>query len=416
LSGNYSQFQQAFGSPSQLQNNPNYGLFIQDEWRIRRDLTFNIGVRYDIQDLPDPISTDTDNVAPRFGFAYSPDLKTVVRGSFGLYYERVPLRATSNALQREGSKYVTAIILPGSADAPIFPYVLPRQPNSLSTRPSVTRIDTNIENGLSHQANLQIERELPFDTSVSAGYIYLRGLHLILSRNINVPTCSDATANLCRPHPEFGNISRYEGSGNSDYHGLVLSLNRRAGKWGSTRVSYTLSKAIDNVGNFFFSSPQNNFDLRDDRGLSDNDQRHRLTVSGTIRGPEEARSSLTGRLFRGITLSYIFTYASAPPFNIQAGVDLNNDTNNNDRPLGIGRNTGRGFDFASVDLRLSRLIRFGDRWSLELLAEGFNILNGSNYSVPNNIFGINQSPRPGFGSPTVALDARQFQFGMKISM
>lgn len=416
LSGNYSQFQQAFGSPSQLQNNPNYGLFIQDEWRIRRDLIFNIGVRFDIQDLPDPIDTDTDNIAPRFGFAYSPGAKTVVRGSFGLFYDRVPLRATSNALQRDGSKYVTAIILPDSPDAPIFPNLLARQPNRLGTRPSVTRIDPNIESGLSHQANLQIEHELPFDTTVSAGYIYLRGLHLILSRNVNVPTCSDATANLCRPDPEFGNISRYEGSGDSAYHGLVLSLNRRDGKWGNTRVSYTLSKAIDNVGNFFFSSPQNNFDLRDDRGRSDNDQRHRLTVSGSLRDPEDARSSLPGRLFRGITLSYIFTYASAPPFNIQAGADLNHDTNNNDRPLGIGRNTGRGFDFASVDLRLSRLIRFGDRWSLELLAEGFNILNRSNYSVPNNIFGTNQAPRPGFGIPTVALDARQFQFGMKFSM
>lgn len=185
---------------------------------------------------------------------------------------------------------------------------------------------------------------------------------------------------------------------------------------GSTRVSYTLSKAIDNVGNFFFSSPQNNFDLRDDRGLSDNDQRHRLAVSGTLQGPGERKGSIAGRMFGGFILSYVFTYASATPFNLQAGTDLNRDTTNNDRPLGVGRNTGRGFNFASIDLRLARRIRIGDRYALELLAEGFNILNRSNFGVPNNIFGTGQTPRPGFGSPTAAFDARQFQFGMKLSM
>ena len=73
LSGNYSQFQQAFGVPSQAQKNPNFGVFARDEWKVRRDLTLNVGVRYDLQFLPDPIETDTDNVAPRFGFAYTPE-------------------------------------------------------------------------------------------------------------------------------------------------------------------------------------------------------------------------------------------------------------------------------------------------------------------------------------------------------
>jgi len=98
LSGNYFSYQQAFGAPSQLQSNPNIGVFIQDEWRVRPDLTLNAGLRYDAQFLQEPIKTDTDNLAPRLGIVYAPgDRKTVIRASFGLYYDRIPLRATSNA-------------------------------------------------------------------------------------------------------------------------------------------------------------------------------------------------------------------------------------------------------------------------------------------------------------------------------
>ncbi|MGH9930595.1 MAG: TonB-dependent receptor domain-containing protein, partial [Pyrinomonadaceae bacterium] len=107
LSGNYSTFQQAFGVSDQLQSNPNVGFFGQDEWRIRPNLTINAGLRYDLQFLPGPIRTDANNFAPRLGLAYAPgDRKTVIRTSFGVYYDRIPLRATSNALQRDGAKYV----------------------------------------------------------------------------------------------------------------------------------------------------------------------------------------------------------------------------------------------------------------------------------------------------------------------
>ena len=416
LSGNYSQFQQAFGADSQKQKNPNFGVFVQDEWKPLRRLTFNSGLRYDLQFLPDPIATDKNNVAPRFGFAYSPDEKTVLRGSYGLFYDRIPLRATSNALQRDGSKYIVAILSRTSPDAPVFPNALTVQPSVLTTKPSVTRIDTNIENSSSQQANLQIERELPFNASVSIGYLYLRGQNIILSRNVNVPTCAAAVnANLCRPDPNFGNISRYEGSGDSYYNGLVVSLNKKQGRWASARLSYTLSKSIDNAGNFFFSSPQDNFNLRGERGLSDNNQRHRLTLSGTFNTPKTIENQFARRAFGGFQLSYIFTYASRLPFNVLAGSDLNGDSNNNDRPFGLGRNTGVGFDFASFDLRLSRRFQLTEKLNLELLAEGFNLFNRANYSVPNNTFGTAATPLATFGRPTAAFDPRQIQFGFRFN-
>ena len=406
LNGNYLNYQQAFGVPNQVQSNPNFGVFVQDEWRVRPDLTLNAGLRYDVQWLPDPIQTDTDNFSPRVGIVWAPgDRKTVVRASIGLYYDRIPLRATSNALQRDGSKFLVVQLSPIQPGAPVFPNVLALQPATLPTKPNITRIDPNIETSYSRQANLQIERELPGNAVVSVGYLHLRAYHVILSRNVNVPTvpASAGIPNLGRPDPNWGNISRFESSGRSNYDGLVVSFNKRAARWANVRVSYTLSKTIDDAGNFFFSSVQNNFNIRDDRGLSDNDQRHRLVTSGSIDAPH------------GFQFGYIFTYASRLPFNVLLGNDRNLDTNNNDRPVGVGRNTGRGFDFASLDLRVSKRFKLTERVDLQLLAEGFNMLNRANFGVPNNTFGTGVNPLPAFGQPTQAFDPRQFQFGMKVT-
>jgi len=418
LSGNYLSFQQAFGVPSQFQSNPNVGVFAQDEWRVRPDLTINAGLRYDLQFLPDPIQTDTNNVSPRLGIVYAPgDRKTVIRASYGLYYDRLPMRATSNALQRDGSKYIVVQLSPGQPGAPVFPNILAVQPATLPTKPNITRIDPDIESSYSQQANLQLERELPGNAIVSVGYLHVRGLHLILSRNVNVPTvpASAGIPNLGRPDPNWGNIARFESSGKSNYDGMVVSYNQRATPWASLRVSYTLSKTIDDAGNFFFSSVQNNFDINDDRGLSDNDQRHRLVISGSLEAPTENKATGFQHFLNGFQLGYIFTYASRLPFNMLVGSDRNFDTNNNDRPLGVGRNTGRGFDFASLDLRLSRRFELTERVDLQLLAEGFNVLNRSNLGIPNNTFGSGVQPLPRFGQPTAAFDPRQFQFGMKVS-
>jgi carboxypeptidase family protein len=418
LTGNYVSYQQAFGAPEQFQSNPNFGVFVQDEWRVRPDLTINAGVRYDAQFLPDPIETDTDNIAPRLGIVYAPgNRKTVVRASYGLYYDRIPLRATSNALQRDGSKYLVVQLSPTQPGAPAFPNVLAVQPATLPTKPNITRIDPNIESSYSQQANLQIERELPANTVVSVGYLHVRARHLILSRNVNVPTvpASAGIPNLGRPDPNWGNISRFESSGNSAYDGLVVSLNQRATRWSNLRVSYTLSKTIDDAGNFFFSTVQDNFNLRDDRGLSDNDQRHRLVISGSLEMPKHSKPSSLQRVLSGFQLAYIFTYGSRLPFNVLLGTDRNFDTNNNDRPRGVGRNTGRGFDFASLDLRVSRRFKLTEGVDLQLLAEGFNVLNRSNLGLPNNTIGSAATPLPTFRQPTQAFDPRQFQFGIRVN-
>ncbi len=416
LANRYTTFQQAFGATDQFQSNPNIGLFVQDEWRPWPHLTINAGLRYDAQFLPDPITTDANNFGPRLGIAYAPgDRKTVVRASFGIFFERLPLRATSNALQRDGTKYKVAVLAFGQPGAPAFPSTLAEFPPNVLV--SITTIDPNIKNAYSRQASLQVERELWPSTSLSVGYLHTRGFHLILSRNVNVPRfpASAGVPNLGRPDPRFANMGRFESSGGSAYDGLTVSLNRRFQRWFGARLSYTFSKSIDNAGNAFFFSPQDNFNLNDERGLSDNDQRHRLALSGTFEVPPGESKSIIRRSLRGFQLSYIFSYSSSLPFNIILGNDRNFDTNSNDRPVGVGRNTGRGFDFASLDLRLSRRFRLSERWRLETIIEGFNVLNRTNLQLPNNVFGAGATPLPSFGQPNGAADPRQLQFGLRLS-
>ncbi len=414
--GRYVTFQQAFGEISQFQNNPNIGFFVQDEWKPRADLTINAGLRYDAQFLPDPIQTDANNFAPRLGVAYAPgDHRTVIRASYGIYFDRLPLRATSNALQRDGTKYKTAVLSFGQPAAPVFPNALPAFPSNVLV--SITTIDPGIKNAYSQQASLQIERELSRSMSVSVGYLRVRGLHIIVSRNVNVPRfpASAGVPNLGRPDPRFANVGRFESSGDSYYNGMILSFKKRLQGWAEARVSYTYSKAIDDAGNAFFFTPQDNLNLRDDRGLADNDQRHRLSLSGWFQTPHAAKGDSALRHALGdFQLSYIFQYGSALPFNILLGVDRNFDTSVNDRPVGVARNAGRGFDFKSLDVRVSRKFNVTERVSLEAMIEGFNVLNRTNFQLPNGTIGTGVMPLPSFGRPTAADNPRQIQFGLRV--
>lgn len=406
-SGVYAQFQQAFGEPRQTQRNPNLALFVQDEWRAGGNLTVNLGLRYDAQGIDDPISTDWNNLSPRVGFAWAPgSRRTVVRGAFGIYYDRIPLRAVSNALQRDGAKYRVAVLSLGQAGAPVFPRVLDTFPDGVVT--AITTMDPEIESGESRQASVQLERDLGFGTAVSVSYQSLRGSKIIMSRNLNVPTLSAAQAaalavpNLGRPDPRFANIGQFGSLGRSQYDGVTLSARTQLRTWGQTRLSYSYGKAMDDAGNAFFSSPQDNFDIHADWGLSDNDQRHRFVWSGSAEAPV------------GVQLAWLFSYGSPQPFNIQTGGDRNNDTNVNDRPAGVARNTGVGFASTSLDLRLGYRFRLRERASVEASVDAFNVLNRTNLLFPNNIIGTGATPLPTFGVATAAADPRQIQFGVRV--
>jgi hypothetical protein len=401
FTGNYTTYTQAFGTVDWFQTNPNLGWFIQDEWKPRRDLTINAGLRHDVSWLAAGIQTQGRNFSPRLGIAWTPgDSKTVVRASFGQYFDRIPLRAVANALRGAGTGYKTVSLQRAQAGAPQFPNKLAAFPAGVLF--NLATIDPNIKNAYTIQANVQVERELTPNLSASAGYLHVRGAHIIMQRNLNAPTATAAQdpVNLGRPNPNFGNITQYSGQGDAYYDGLTVSVQNRRSTRFMARLSYTYSKTIDNTGNAFFSSPQDNFNLRNNRGLSDNDQRHRLTASGQV--------SLAGWRF-----SPIFIYGSPYPFNVLTGGQTIQTTAA--RPVGVGRNTGRGFNSAVLDLRISRQFVSHEPIQVELIAESFNVLNRTNLQFPNNVFGTGTVPLPAFGRATNASDPRQIQLGLRIS-
>jgi hypothetical protein len=238
-----------------------------------------------------------------------------------------------------------------------------------------------------------------------------------MSRNINVPTLTAAEANaigdtnLGRPNPNYSNISQFQSIGDSWFNGVTVALTSRHLAWGGARASYTFAKSEDNAGNAFFSSPQDNVDIMADKGPSDNDQRHRLVVSGTVGdGTEPA----VARALLGFQLGYVVAYATGVPFNVLAGSDLNNDTNNNDRPAGVTRNSGRQPSTSTVDVRVSRGFRVGPQ-RFEVMLEAFNVFNRTNILAVNSTYGTGTFPLPTFGQPTLAGDPRQLQVGVRWS-
>ena len=430
LSGTYnnSGFTQTFGNSMVPLGNPNVGFYLQDEWKVFPQLTLNLGLRYDLQFLK-TISTDPNNVSPRVGFAWVPSRsrRTIIRGSYGLFYDRVPLRALANALLSAGNttdlsklSQITLSLSPAQSGAPVFPNILSAVVPSV-TLANITTMNPHMQNAYSEQGSLEIEQQLGQLNTLSIGYQHVRGIRLIMSINQNVPSCAASGSNNgCRPNPAYGNNSQYSPRADSRYDGVYVSLIRRSGGWGSYRVSYTYSKALDNVGEFFFSSPIDNFNIWRDYGRSDDDQIHRLMFDGTVHSSMGAAHGLWERISHGFQLSGIVQYYSALPFNITTGTNTIQGTAA--RPMVNGsfiqRNAGTGFDFFTVNARLSRTFAVSERLKIEAVAEAFNALNHVNGVTLNGNFGPGaypSNPSPTFRQMTATGDPRSVQLALRLA-
>ena len=218
----------------------------------------------------------------------------------------------------------------------------------------------------------------------------MRGLHLLVSVNQNVPSCvASGSNNGCRPNPDFGNNSQYSSLADSHYDGLHVSFVQRPVRWGNYRISYTFSKALDNVGEFFFSSPINNFNIWQDYGRSDDDQRNRLVFDGTVHSSMSHANTAWQRISHGFQLTAMLQYYSALPFNITTGSTTIQGTTARPTIDGvyINRNAGSGFDFLNLSGRLSRSFQLTERFRLVAMAEGFNLTNHVNGVTLNGVFG-----------------------------
>jgi hypothetical protein len=426
LAGSYntSGFTQTFGAREVEQSSPLLGVYAQDEWKMGGALTLNLGLRYDLQWL-DAARLDADNLAPRVGAAWTPTAsrRSVVRGGAGLYFDRVPLRAVANALLSAGNttdlaqlRQTSVSLSPAQASAPVFPAILTAAVPS-STLVNFTTMDRGLQHAYSRQASVEFEQQLGARTTASVGYQYVRGVHLLMQINQNVPSCPPSgTNNGCRPNAAFANDNRYSSSGASTFHGLLASLVTRPGAAGRVRVSYTLSKSLNNVGEAFFSSPIDPLDLSKDWGRSDDDQRHRLVMDGSWLFPDgrEGWSKLVG----GIELSGVLQYYSPLPLNVTSGVTTVQGTAG--RPIVdgqfIARNAGTGSDFLSLGARVGKTFVVG-RARIEGLVEAFNLTNRRNVLSRNATFGSGAyptNPLPSFDQVTSVGESRSLQLGARV--
>jgi hypothetical protein len=280
-------------------------------------------------------------------------------------------------------------------------------------------MNPRMQNAYSQQGSFEIEQQLGEHSTLSVGYQHLRGLHLVVSLNQNVPTCTaSGNNNGCRPNPNYANNSQYSSLADSHYDGLHVSFVQRPTGWGNYRISYTWSKSLDNVGEFFFSSPINLSNIWQDYGRSDDDQRHRLVFDGSIHSSFAAADTRWQHISHGFQLSGMLQYYSAFPFNITSGTTTIQGTAA--RPLVngafIGRNTGIGNDNFTLSARLSRTFAVKERLRVEAMAEAFNALNHRNNLTRNGSFGSGAypaNPSPSFGQVTAVNDPRAVQLALR---
>ncbi|MGH9630026.1 MAG: TonB-dependent receptor, partial [Bryobacteraceae bacterium] len=289
------------------------------------------------------------------------------------------------------------------------------------------------KNAYSQQASLELEQGIG-SFSVSAAYNFNRGAHIvrILDRNLVYgPRRPDGQPSFQFINPLVFQRNIFEPTANSFYHAGILQVNKRFGRNYSLNAHYTFSKAIDEVTDFNTDfQPHDQLNARGDRALSSFHQKHRFVGSAVLMSPATQGSgrSLFQKLAAGWVFSPIAVVSSGRPFNVLTGVDNLGDRHpNTHRPLRAGRNIGQGPAYFTLDARLARRFSLGkESRFLEFIAEGFNLLNRTNFRNINNTVGNItveelRSPLTGTrGIPTDALSftsafpARQFQFGVKI--
>ena len=391
LGGGPTQFTIAGGDPLASVRQVDLGLFAQDDWRVRPDFTLSAGLRYETQSN---ISSSL-NFAPRLSFAWSPgaggsgnrQAKTVIRGGFGVFYDRVGEDLTLQASRFNGVNQQQFLVtdpailglsqftLDGVSNVPTVETL------SAFARPQTTwRMANDLEAPYTIQSSISLERQLPLNWTFTATYINSRSLHLLRARNINAPLPGTFIASIpgsgVFPLGNASNVYQYESSGRANQNQLLLSVNNRLNRHFSLFVRYALSKAesdSDGAGSF----PANQYDLTSEWGRASFDVRHSFIVGGSINAPW------------GVRLSPLIMLTSGRPFNITTGRDTNGDSLFTERPSFaasnascadanivctsygnfnlnpaageelIPRNYGNGPSFFNVNLGLSRTFGFG---------------------------------------------------------
>lgn len=416
-----------------------HGFFVHEQWNARPRLALNYGLRYDFDRFPEgTFRGDYNNLQPRAGLAYSLSDKLVLRAGFGIYTGR---RTTWSTLVpgaiyglKAGDARAHALGDFFTLDAQIYNFILSgpplagpamrellatgRFPSTARARRTAVPIEADNRNPYSEQASLSLAYELGPNLTVTADYLYVHGLKLQGSRNVNAVrsgTSADGRPLFAGAHdPSFLFIQSAPNWGNSVYHGGTLSVAKRFSRRFGLNAGYNFSRTVDDVGS---SHDIGAMPLYVERGLeravSNQHVAHRFVSDFVAETPPRGP-------FRDFKFSAIFVAESPRYFTVYVGSDANLDGNPlNDRPGQLGRNTFRGDTYVSLDARLTRTFRLGERAGLALMVEGFNLLNTLNIKDFNTVYGSASLSAPpaailGFGQPREVFEPRRIQLAAKL--
>ncbi len=472
------------------------GIYAQDDWRVSRRLTLNLGLRWDLLTNPvevngrqsnfnlatgaiqvanggsDPlVNNNYHNFGPRAGFAYDfkGDGRTVLRGGYGLFYfvdrggisnqlaQNPPFSGNSQynfsdgyriTLSGEGPQgtgntgNVNWLQATGALPLGNFNGLNLAHPQNVT----VLAVLPNNPTSRMEQWNLQVQREVWNNTLFSVAYVGAAGHHLIDYYNLDNQLFN--TPGGMRLYPGLGNVNVEDARGNSIYHGLQTELQRRFAQGLQFTASYTFSKTIDDGAGAYGSSPQDFQNIALERGLADQDVRHRFVLSGVYELPFGKGRKFGNQMGRaadtvvgGWQLNGILNVQSGLPFSLSTPgspggrPDLvgNLTTNpgntqmyfntaavarvpvNSDgvmlHPGTLGRNVLIGPGIRTLDLSLFKNFPITERLKLEFRAEAFNIANHPVFSNPNTDISAGN-----FGQITGTLlsSERQMQFAARL--
>lgn len=425
FSGSTGTITRAFGSAAVEPNTFFQNYFINDEWKLRDNLTVNLGLRYENYGTPfnqvafpafaglaAPVNTvvlqkrDNNNFAPRFSFAYSPDFagglgsrlfgdqRTVIRGGFAVNYDvffnnilgntaaASPNVASATILGRD----FTNVANPRGSAA----FNLTQLPASATISPtaSVTSIDPNLVNPQSYVYNLGIQRRLPGDFIADVAYVGSRGLHLFINEQIN------PFVGATRLNPSRGSVTLRTNGGDSNYNSLQARLERGFKNGFLMRATYTFSKTIDVVNSEVFATTggtsvgSDPFNRRADRGLADYDIPHVFTLTSLVNVPTFGTSGFVRNALSGFTLGAIYRIQSGAVTNPYiGGFDINGDGNAfNDRPAISNPNAPSNSLAISNDINGTAS------------ATGYSDLNGNDISLSNARYVVDSNIRTGIAA------------------
>jgi len=463
INGTGSQFTITRGDRSSAIIQNALGFYVQDNYKARSNVTLELGLRYDWNMTPterynrfvifDPASRqlvrvgsgvddvykeNNKNFQPRVGIAWDPfkDGKTSVRAAYAVLTDQP----------------VTNVVTPLTSNPPLAdPRIVTgtvqlTNPGGAAQSLAPNSVDPNFDNAYVQSWNLNIQREVGKDLGVTIGYFGNKGTHLRISRNINQPINGGArpfpslsSSDPFRPNATLNNVVQIEGTGNSSYNALWLTATKRLSRGFQFNTSYTFSKSIDyNSLNSQGVIVQDSYNLRNSRGLSDFDARHRFVFSGIYEVPFHG-----SRLKEGWQLGAIVQSQSGNPVNIVVNNTAFTGTNNTLRPdvtgpveiLGspdrwfdinpfvvpvgrfgnLGRNVVIGPGFNNTDISLIKRTKLTESQLIEFRWEVFDVFNHANFGQPGRVVGsanFGQITNTRFATGDSG-SSRQMQFALK---